>query len=128
MKVSNLTAGKQLDSLVAMAREWERYGIDQWKIPSLDEAPVGTIRQPNLVADYQPSTNGAQAFELIEEFNILLVPLADEGRYTGEWEANIGESYNSSWGYSPAEAICKAVCAAKWGDEIPDSIMIQIGY
>ena len=120
-KVSELKAGPQLDALVALAQGWKRYGYVQWSIPSTEERPVGSVRQPNLVSEYQPSTNRVQWAELIEEFKIHLdPPILNQG-----WEAFSAKALSMyrQQGSTPAEAICKAVVASKWGDTIPDEIM-----
>jgi len=128
MKVSELKAGATLDSLVAMAQGWDGpHKTNYTRQPNATYwIPKGEIRE---VENYTPSSGNAQTYELIEKFRIQLLPLADDGKYTGEWEAAIINAAGliTGYGYStPAEAICKAVIASVYGDVIPNDVMEQV--
>lgn len=116
-KTNSLTAGPTLDALVALAQGWYRIksGGEWWD----DRVP-----QPFkvYVKSYQPSTNGMQAFELIEKFKIDVLWEDDKWGAFSDCDAT-GTNYMAS---TPAEAICKAVVASKWGYIIPDDIMEQV--
>lgn len=111
-----------MDALVAMAQGWTQVLRYQWENANGDLVVDGRI--------YEPSSGNAQTYELIEKLRMQLLPIADDGKYTGEWEAAIitEQGLVSGYGFStPAEAICKAAIASEWGYVIPDEIMKQIG-
>ena len=116
MKVSELTAGKRLDSLVAIINEWNKtltnHGRFYW-VNNKDEYVANM--------HYSPSTNGAQAFELAKKHKFAVDFLNGAVVYSEELNA----PYISCNPELIEEAICKAVCAAKWGDTIPDEVMVH---
>jgi len=125
MKTADLIAGPQLDALVALAQDWEwEFNSRGYCIIWIDGGIIGV----NSVL-YSPSTNRSQWAELVEVFNVQLLPLADDGKYTGEWEAAVITEIGLVSGYSPSTpglALCKAVITAEWGDEIPDEIWEKV--
>ena len=119
MQVSELKADSTTDALVALAQGWEQR-------PTTGQFTWYTKEgyQAIPVKSYQPSTNGAQAFELIEKFivNIKSLPIEDNERI---WVAHC-ICHDSEVGSTPTLAICKAVIASKWGDEVPDAVMEKL--
>ncbi|OTA15015.1 hypothetical protein Xbed_03626 [Xenorhabdus beddingii] len=101
IKTSELT-GRALDWAVARATRTTMPSINQWIIWD----------------DYHPSTNWLVCGQLIEEFSIRL-------GHALLWSANchyVSDDYLD--GETPQIAICRAVVAAKLGEEvdIPDEI------
>ena len=121
IETNSLKAVPTLDALVALAQGWIRNSKDScWMIPV--QTITGDI-DFDAIVKYQPSINGAQAFELIEKFKTDID--CDECL----WTVTIWPIYGLSAdvakqkGSTPAEAICKAVVASKYGDTIPDDVM-----
>jgi len=127
MKISELTDLTQIDALVAMAQGWV-LDNDMWKRNS------NNLVNPKYIVcemkNYTPSSGNAQTYELIEKFKIEFSQehYCDEDTgelvYSGIHEAEVllSQGWRTFTGSTPAEAICKAVIAAKWGDELPDDI------
>lgn len=111
MKTADLVADHRTDALVALARKWELLKQDGlWKDTDGYGRPVDS---------YSPSTTRAQWAELIEVFEMdifsrkkstLVAIWIDDDTQLRFIAKTIGL------------AICKAVIAAKWGDELPDEI------
>ena len=119
--VSTLKAGPTLNALVALAQGWIWNGKDScWMIPV--QTITGDI-DFDAIVKYQPSINGAQAFELIEKFKTDID--CDECLWTVIIWPAYGLSANvvKQKGTTTAEAICKSVVASKYGDTIPDDVM-----
>ena len=114
MKVSELT-GDNLDYWVAKAQPNSGIYIASNGKPY--------ISYDSCEADYyHPSTNWQQCGELITDFGIEVKPL--QNRMDGSWYA-ICKYYscyrnNGSVGLSAQEAICRAVCASVYGEEVSD--------
>ncbi len=113
MQTSELVAGQQTDALVALAQDWEVKPLltSYWMERGSDK-----VIMP--IDDYSPSTTRAQWAGLIEVFK--LSPVYDESAWyvIGYRECGYSDT--------PGLAICKAVIAAKWGDEIPDEILEKV--
>ena len=110
MKVSELT-GEQLDYWTAKAQGWvadkDIDGDIHWR------DATGHIRYWGW--DYTPDRNKAQAFELIEAFEIDLGPFHSKQWIASLWSGN--EEY-SMIGVTPQEAICRAVVASVYGEGV----------
>jgi len=120
MLVSELTAGKQLDSLVALAQGWTLWaeGVPYSTWSEFDATP------------YQPSTNGAQAFELLKE-NSRIALFTSQNNVDALYYDNNGNHHFKTFHYKTnseiSEAICKAFLVGEFeGDEIPDEIMARV--
>jgi len=120
MKVSELTDLKQINTLVALAQGW---------VKKISIKPLGNHdyyihpSKPYIVVysgPYHPSSGNAQTWELIERLEVSVTKTPDG------WEGDIVGRSLWQQGATPAIAICKAVIAAKWGDEIPDEIMARV--
>ena len=113
MKVSELT-GEQLSYWVAKAQGW-----------SLDTEHGDWLYYGSAIIGrefYRPHQDSAQAFELIEKFGIEVKPI--QSRMDGSWYAHCKyyDNYrnNSRVGSTPQEAICRAVVASVYGEEVSD--------
>ncbi len=117
MKVSELK-GSELDTYVARARGWQLINdnpqaFDYWLRSERTDID-GFIYAKN----YSPTTNNAQAFKLIEEFKISIRTcpegwLAEIGAYSSNYVEGRGKILNT--------AICRAVVASKFGEEVSDA-------
>lgn len=111
MKVSELT-DRQLDYWVAKSRGWINYPNDSKELGSIwhiepDKAPFGEIIP---VDKHTPSTNWIHCGELIEKYRLYLNP-SPHG-----WIAIArGKHYLAD---TPHRAVCMAVIASVYGDEI----------
>jgi hypothetical protein len=137
MNVSELKAGATLDSLVALAQEWKFMqveGNERMVIISKTGKAIDYLCRGHTCLEmlnssktlYQPSTNGAQSFELIPL--IIQIVIEQDGDtfyiYRGGVDSLFGQPLSSSEALEVA--LCKAVIAAKWGDTIPDDVMEQV--
>ncbi len=113
MKTSELT-GKGLDHWVAKAWGW---GIKQYKIHPNDSArPWWFLNHERRCPkeDYSPTTNWEQCGVLIEKFKIT-TGLVNRKKDT--WFA-IGDDCSVGYALDPRIAICRAVVASVFGDEV----------
>jgi len=110
MKVSNMT-NEQLDHWVAKAQGWKYRDLSNplW----LGEMPNGGIE----ASDYSPTTNWEQCGELIEKYQIgLIVPET-------HWVAELfktGKPKVYAEAQNPRTAICRAVVASVFGEEVSE--------
>lgn len=125
MKIADLKADATTDALVAMAQGWEWHesngeGIDCWFKRG---AKPWTLAMQN----YHPTTNPAQWAELVGEFKVSVKWMYCDKRWEACTDRNQPEA-TLIWGVglTPALAICKAVIASVWGDEIPDAIWEKV--
>jgi hypothetical protein len=112
MKVSELDSA-ELDYWVAKAIGHERWVFDgdDW-VPGKDDA-VG------VPVEWNPSRNWEDCGPLIEEWDIALSPIQENGG----WMATVtiwGKEANGR-GYSALEAVCRAIVASVYGKEVPDA-------
>jgi len=114
VKVSELE-GADLDRWAALAQGWELYKV-RWWVSKDDEWLFH-------VENYTPSTDKAQAMELLIAFKIELYRPDNEDptwEAEREWfnkEQNRIECYTAK-GPTPMIAICRAVVASKFGGEV----------
>ena len=112
MKTADLIADHRTDALVALARG-KRFMVKGGTFI------VGPLSEGSAWIGYSPSTVPAQWAELIE-------PFVDNIKWSGikqiaiDWHVRSGGHVKSA--STLGMAICKAVIASKWGDEIPDEI------
>lgn len=116
MLVSELT-GNDLNHWVAKARGWEL-------VPAQNND--GEILPWNVWLDfndkfigheyeYEPDTNWQQCGELIEKFKVTIWPTCRR-----EWVANTWKRNHPNSGSTSQEAICRAVVASVYGEEVPN--------
>ncbi len=114
MKVSELE-GAELDYWVAKAQEWDlvdnqTVGYFIWNTPDND-----WIDQEI----YTPTTNWAQCGALLEEFSVDVYIHEDEGDM--EWWGAQAQSKLAVYSCpDPRIAICRAVVASVFGEEVSD--------
>lgn len=105
---------------VAMAQGWDL--IESWDNESLDYwEDENDLDLFYYVSEYNPLTNKAQAFELIEQFEISLFrPEPQEDWWEGEVHTNRGgyTAQRTEKGKTPSEAICRAVIASVFGEYV----------
>ncbi len=121
MKTADLVAGQRVDALIALAQDWEYIGRKGNKL----KAAVWMAGEGRLikVSGYLPSTNHAQWAELRLIFRVRTAPMYQDGDLI-YWTAG---THACLWDATTLGlAICKAVIAAKWGDEIPDAIWEKV--
>ena len=126
MKTADLVADHRTDALVALARAWElredMLGVAWYEGADNKCAIVNKD-------DYSPSSTRAQWAELQTEFKVSTAWQIDD-----TWSALCfkRDEFNKLEDWLPLTAptlglaICKAVIAAKWGDEIPDEIWEKV--
>ena len=123
MKVSELI-GEQLSYWVAKAQGWKtQQGGYMAGLNWVNEPPYCVDENGDFKsAKYRPDQDSAQAFELIEKFGIEVKPI--QSRMDGSWYAHCKyyDNYrnNSRVGSTPQEAICRAVVASVYGEEVSD--------
>ena len=128
MKTADLVAGPQTDALVALAQDWEVERYRQgWRVirGKCIAYHIGVVGWGNP-ANYSPSSTPAQWAELIEEFGLSPLPHVVENGIITSWSCARWWPCNAIKPLIGPEiglAICKAVIAAKWGDEIPAEIL-----
>ena len=125
MKAADLVADRRTNALAALAQGW-RYHVHR-----RHGEPANYWTGKGIVIDvvkYAPSSTRAQWAELHEMFNVNTSWQIDN-----TWSAVIllGDiRHNAPFlpmcGPTLGLAICKAVIAAKWGDEIPDEIWEKV--
>jgi hypothetical protein len=115
MKVSELT-GSELDYWTAKAQEWV---IDDFN----DGFGLIWVTLCNRIAkrqsrkcNYTPSTNWQQCGELIRKFDRIEIITNDECNPPNLVSVDRRNYYQGS---TPQEAICRAVVAGVFGDEVP---------
>ncbi len=110
MKTSELT-GKDLDHWVAKAQGWKKHfdGNCTYSWESQEDPWFMAY-----VDDYSPTSNDGQAFALIEKFKIT-TGLVNRKKDT--WFA-IGDDQSVGYALDPRTAICRAVVASEFGDEV----------
>ena len=125
MRTANLVAGPQTDALVALARDWHRQ-CGGW----FSGLRYGESKFIISKKEYSPSTTRAQWAELQQTF---LVDVLHNSDNVQAWACHniAGESIEEPIDCfaglkQDGLAICKAVIAAKWGDEIPDEIWDRV--
>jgi len=118
MKVSELE-GQALDYWTAKAQGWRKARHDN---PAIFCSIWNGNRTP--VKEYTPSTNWQQAGELVDKYNLIIQPLLEKIHIWGaskvyDWDMNDDPMYE--WvqkGPTPQIAICRAVVASVYGEEI----------
>ena len=108
MKTSELT-GDKLDYWVAKAQGWN---LDTEYDDRCNQYTALTGRR-----FYTPSTNWQQCGELIEKFEADLGPFHSQQWIACVWS---GSEEFSMDGITPQEAICRAVVASVYGEEVPN--------
>jgi len=119
MRVSELTDLKQINALVALAQGWELFRYDNFGFIMWRTKNGHAWHEDH----YQPASGNAQTYELIEKFGISVTH--NKHKEHPDWLAHI-YAVSVQAGPTPAIAICKAVIAAEWGENIPDEIMEKI--
>lgn len=113
MKVSELT-GDKLDYWVAKAQGWDKsfnkLGLYAVWVTEYGDEPIH---------HYKPTTNWQQCGELIEKFNLNLLRL-DDGWKSGYVYSYADKDVMFAKGSTPQEAICRAVVASIYGEEVSD--------
>lgn len=116
MKTSELT-GDKLDYWVAKAQGWvHRVTTEHMAKRGFDEPFYWRIPSKGFCSQYHPSANWQQCGELIEKFDIELVY---HPRSSG-FRSRSGISGPFFHGSTPQEAICRAVVASVYGEEVND--------
>jgi hypothetical protein len=109
MKTSELI-GKDLDYWVAKAQGWEWNKQDFcFMAPVL----VGDDIDFTAIPNYSPSTNPAQAMELVKKYR-MMVRRDSQNR----WLAKIPRQTYGEYDIDLEVAICRAVVASVYGDEV----------
>ena len=124
MKTADLVAGPQTDALVALARDWEVERYHQgWRVirGKCIAYHIGVVGWGNP-ANYSPSSTPAQWAELMVTFDVWLS--SDDAVKFASCLPHVNRAVQE--GKTHGLAICKAVIAAKWGDEIPDEIWEKV--
>lgn len=126
MKIQDLT-DTQLDGWVAKAQGWvivkltgrSPLGDDYW----VPREEVGQIapRHRGEVYMYSPTSNDAQAMALVKEFDVWLS--SEDGVRIASCSPHAGEAIQEHENLN--RAICLAVVASKFGDEVEGSYEYQ---
>ena len=114
MKLTELT-DEELDRYCALAQGWKEVAV----APNLLFWVEGDIDDPNMVIlqeNYHPTSNKAQAFKLMEKFE-MHVDVTDKMTTAVIWE---GRVRTEQYAGTPQRAICLAVVASKYGEEVDD--------
>ena len=117
IKTSELE-GLALDWAVAKAvgHEDVRVNVD-WDIVYLvqkyENAPDAA-----LIQDWEPSTTWGQCGPLIEHHRVMIEPLTRIDHPEGGWHAGFKDRIGVLHGPTPLIAACRAIVAAKLGDEV----------
>ena len=115
MKTSELT-GDKLDYWVAKAQRWTQV------VNAAGNGNNWECNETGFHTDYHPTTNWQQCGELIALPTFHWVQKLREPRVaTGDtYAAKFDNVFPAMYGSTPQEAICRAVCASVFGEEIPD--------
>ena len=125
MRTADLVAGPQTDALVALACGFVKVDHRRFDFDDEDwhwEGDTFLCR----VNHYSPSTTRAQWAELIEVFYIDLDNDQEGVIEAIAWADIMSEGSAKATADTYRLAICKAVIATKWGDEIPDEIWEKV--
>lgn len=100
MKINELTT-VQLDYWVAKAQGWTQDTLwGKWK-----------------PAEYHPTTNWQQVGELIEKFKIMLIYQVQIKKWVAQFSEDVP---TMNYADDPKVAVCMAVIASVFGDEVSD--------
>lgn len=110
IKVSSLQPGPQMDALVARARGWIRVRTINGNVWYTNNG--GSIS----VDRYNPSGNGGQAFDLMEAYPMVYGYNEETGGHRAQ--CLYGHVVELGDSETIAVAVCKAVIAAHFGDEV----------
>lgn len=113
MKVSEL-GREALNRWTAKAQGWKLDCTGRW----LDDDQFKAWK-----IDYTPSTNWQQAGELVEKYEISLGKHGSLEIWAADLNPhNIGTLGKNWHGPTPQIAICRAVVASVYGDEVPEEV------
>ncbi len=118
MKTSELT-GKDLDHWVAKARGWKlRFDEDECGFTLGSESWYSNDQCICLKEKYSPTTNDAQAFELMVKFKIFPNYCNYRSQYSGCYYSHGSPRY--IYAADLRTALCRAVVASEFGDEVSE--------
>ena len=116
MKITDLT-DEQINYWVAKANRWEEERPQDKQFITANGNRVCVLDKPPILGyegwHYHPTTNGEQCFELIEKFEIWSLYWDEESN----WIA-ITKLMKEGTAVNPKRAVCLAVIASVYGDEV----------
>ena len=112
-KITALT-DEQINYWVAKAQGWDE--IEQHGFSNEDVWLHGSDYVMN-VSDYTPTTNSAQAWDLMIKYELLVGKMHNEERY-GAKSLTTQNINDISFADTPQKAVCLAVIASVYGEEI----------
>ena len=117
MKISDMT-NEQLDYWVAKAQGWDFVRKQRTEYGFVYQVWWNSPNSFIKAKDYHPSTNWQQAGELVEKFNVMIAPSWVTEK--NGWHGACSYEQEPVSADTPTKAICIAVIASVFGEEIND--------
>ena len=116
MKINELT-GEQLSYWVAKAQGWRPSNKPQGITTNVMFWVDTNSQEVAIVNNYRPDQDKTQAFELIEKFKLTVEP----SNMDAWWAYYLkGDELEAQRGSTLEVAICRAVVASVYGEEVKD--------
>ena len=128
MRVSELEVGPITDALTALAQEYKLEDVDGYV--RVQQLASTWIDKPHPAWEacwtkYSPSQGNQQTYEVAQKFKLRVDFKHHTAAYC-RWDELTPDYWTEYGGKTTALAICKAVIASKFGEEIDESILRKI--
>lgn len=129
MKIQDLT-GEQLDEWVARAKGFKltpypkEFKEAGFHVRNDKNEILYSVGNPDATNAFSPTTNASRCFDLISQFYLEVFPVREaEGTvwYSFSIKPGPDDDLEPQQGTSPELAICRAVVASVYGEEVPES-------